>query len=80
MKVQIVGVFYTNTYAKVRVKLPREVNATAEIALPTHKVLTKKELVAAIGDELDALGRMRKRVQVVHDLMFQDIDIPSTSS
>lgn len=73
MKVQIVGLGYSASMAKVTVKTPR--GSSVEIALHTHKVLTKKELTEAIQNTFNQLEEMGKRVQVVKDLMFTDIEV-----
>lgn len=73
MKVQIVNLKYSMTNAAVEVKTP--VGAIVQVGLPTNKVLTRKELVSAIQDQFNRLEEMGKRVQVVKDLMFQEIEV-----
>ena len=73
MKVQLIGFKYSVSSAVIQVKTPR--GSTVEIVLQTHKVLTKKELTETMQDTFNQLYEMGKRMQVVKDLMFQDIEL-----
>ncbi len=76
MKVQIVGFRYSATNAMVEVKLPDgPPNSIITVALPTNKVLTKKELVVSIMNTLTQLEEMSRRLQIVKDLHLQEIEV-----
>ncbi len=79
MKVQIVGFKYSIVNAEVTVKMSDDNVVHGErfvsIALPTNKVITKKELSRVIKDTLSRLDEMGRRMQIVKDLQGQEIEL-----
>ena len=75
MKVQITNWRLSPAEAMVQVAHSESPGLRTWIALPTHEKLALDGLKAAIKGELKKMEMVQKRVDILHDLIYQEIEL-----